>query len=175
MSCRGKPRLAIKEKGGAMDPSFPIKHLKRYKEIAALLWKYGRSDLASQMDLEAEDDMDESEDGRPDPEIPAEVGRHGVRPASKNVDWPDQERGGEEHEPDVAGGHARAEEGAGRVERPREAEDGGRRQEREERVVLDQPAPEPGPSGCSPRGAHGLPLCHRRRRRDGKRRPSRVP
>ena len=38
-----------------MDPSFPIKHLKRYKEIAALLWKYGRADIAAQMALQAED------------------------------------------------------------------------------------------------------------------------
>src|SRR5438045_2087409 len=31
-------------------------HLKRYKEIAQLLWKYGRSDLVREMD--AEDELD---------------------------------------------------------------------------------------------------------------------
>jgi hypothetical protein len=32
--------------------SSPVTNLKRYKEIARLLWKYGRSDLVSQMDLD---------------------------------------------------------------------------------------------------------------------------
>lgn len=31
---------------------FSALHLKRYREIAALLWKYGRSDLAKQMSAE---------------------------------------------------------------------------------------------------------------------------
>lgn len=33
-------------------------HLKRYKEIAALLWKYGRSDLVRQMNLDDEFDLE---------------------------------------------------------------------------------------------------------------------
>src|SRR4051812_29728034 len=34
-----------------MKAEFPLRHLKRYKDIAALLWKYGRSDLAEQLEL----------------------------------------------------------------------------------------------------------------------------
>src|SRR5215207_6122307 len=30
-------------------------HLKRYREIAGLFWKYGRSDLVKQMGVDAED------------------------------------------------------------------------------------------------------------------------
>jgi hypothetical protein len=30
-------------------------HLKRYKEIAGLFWKYGRSDLVAQMGIDPED------------------------------------------------------------------------------------------------------------------------
>jgi predicted unusual protein kinase regulating ubiquinone biosynthesis (AarF/ABC1/UbiB family) len=35
-----------------MKPKLPTIHLKRYKEIAALLWKYGRSDLVRQMGVD---------------------------------------------------------------------------------------------------------------------------
>ena len=40
-------------------------HLKRYKEIAGLFWKYGRSDLVKQMGMDEEDakHAGESEDG----------------------------------------------------------------------------------------------------------------
>ena len=36
-----------------------VAHLRRYKEIAALLWKYGRSDLVTQMGVEEAFDSDE--------------------------------------------------------------------------------------------------------------------
>jgi predicted unusual protein kinase regulating ubiquinone biosynthesis (AarF/ABC1/UbiB family) len=46
---------------------FSPSHLKRYRQIAALLWKYGRSDLASQMSAEEGFGADEhaSADGQP--------------------------------------------------------------------------------------------------------------
>jgi predicted unusual protein kinase regulating ubiquinone biosynthesis (AarF/ABC1/UbiB family) len=38
--------------GGQKEMKISANHLKRYKEIALLLWKYGRSDLVRQMDLD---------------------------------------------------------------------------------------------------------------------------
>lgn len=38
---------------------FSAAHLKRYQEIALLLWKYGRSDLVQQMDIEKEVDPEQ--------------------------------------------------------------------------------------------------------------------
>lgn len=35
-----------------MKLKLPTIHLKRYREIAALLWKYGRSDLVRQMGVD---------------------------------------------------------------------------------------------------------------------------
>jgi ubiquinone biosynthesis protein len=40
-------------------------HLKRYKEIVGLFWKYGRSDLAQQMNLEGEDVPHEANPDQP--------------------------------------------------------------------------------------------------------------
>ena len=45
---------------------FSPAHLKRYKQIAALLWKYGRSDLVKQMALADEFDPNELKDGASD-------------------------------------------------------------------------------------------------------------
>src|ERR1700722_20884095 len=42
-----------------MKMKFQTIHIKRYKEIAALLWKYGRSDLVKQMGV---DDLFETRD-----------------------------------------------------------------------------------------------------------------
>src|SRR4051812_15547950 len=40
-------------------------HLKRYKEIASLFWKYGRSDLAQQLNVEREGEHHEAHPGQP--------------------------------------------------------------------------------------------------------------
>ena len=43
-----------------MKMKFQTIHLKRYKEIAALLWKYGRSDLVKQMGIDEAVDPQET-------------------------------------------------------------------------------------------------------------------
>src|ERR1700690_3853866 len=43
--------------------TFSATHLKRYRQIAGLLWKYGRSDLAQQMALPDEFDPQELKAG----------------------------------------------------------------------------------------------------------------
>lgn len=57
-------------------------HLKRYREIAGLLWKYGRSDLVKQLGIEEE----EARENQKQPEGPAETA---APPASNGVATPD--------------------------------------------------------------------------------------
>ncbi|HUE36611.1 MAG TPA: hypothetical protein VMO20_04420, partial [Candidatus Acidoferrum sp.] len=47
---------------------FPTIHLKRYKEIAALLWKYGRSDLVREMGFDEMFEGREAKVNGPPPE-----------------------------------------------------------------------------------------------------------
>ena len=42
-----------------------VNHLKRYKEIALLLWKYGRSDLVQQMGIDEAVDPQEAKAAMP--------------------------------------------------------------------------------------------------------------
>jgi predicted unusual protein kinase regulating ubiquinone biosynthesis (AarF/ABC1/UbiB family) len=48
-------RHVVPESATALAMKFSTRHLKRYREIAALLWKYGRSDLVERMKLEGDD------------------------------------------------------------------------------------------------------------------------
>jgi ubiquinone biosynthesis protein len=45
-------RKAIFDRNGKRKMKISPNHLKRYKEIAQLFWKYGRSDLVQQMGIE---------------------------------------------------------------------------------------------------------------------------
>ena len=53
--------------------TFSANHLKRYKQIALLLWKYGRSDLVQQMAVRDEFDPQELEKGAPKDAAPEQL------------------------------------------------------------------------------------------------------
>ncbi len=50
-----------------MSASARPRHLQRYKEMASLLWKYGRSDLVTDIGLDSHADRTEADSAAPDP------------------------------------------------------------------------------------------------------------
>src|SRR4051812_15167958 len=56
-----------------MKSSLSIKHLARYKQIGSLLWKYGRSDLVRQMDMEGADDGFDTNQAEPTDVAPEQL------------------------------------------------------------------------------------------------------
>lgn len=71
-------------------------HLKRYKEITQLFWKYGRSDLAAKMNVDESidpADLGPTDEGKSTPDQPAEdleaTGPTYVKLGQGLASWPD--------------------------------------------------------------------------------------